>query len=403
MKKLMLIVVVLMMAAPLYAENEIRFSFVDNWDGTCTVTYDVNDVSADPCDPPPVRPVAMGLTVDVTGGSPITSVVCADETDFMEIFMDSAYDMEDPCGDPCTSYAYGAGQPIAIVDAPGEAQLAAPWDPCDPCTVTANDGALFAISMGGLGGELAKTKDPPRHGSIIISSDGGSEFELYVNALRGGIIGEDGDPMVPLGLDVEPAKNGQGNGKISECYKDSDRKFPKPFTPFVDPETTSWYNSGKPVSWCFPRQCHGDADGRAEGNPWTGFYRVDNKDLNVVGMGWFTVGSPATPNYDPPFGTGVNNKIHPGTGRKGTAADFGHDKLGNQWTGYYRIDNGDLNEMGTYFLVNDPPFTQGGKTAPAADCWDGPTTEIHPCTGQPGTYDPVVDEASFPAGICYGL
>ena len=378
MKKLMLIVVVLMMAAPLYAENEIRFSFVDNWDGTCTVTYDVNDVSADPCDPPPVRPVAMGLTVDVTGGSPITSVVCADETDFMEIFMDSAYDMEDPCGDPCTSYAYGAGQPIAIVDAPGEAQLAAPWDPCDPCTVTANDGALFAISMGGLGGELAKTKDPPRHGSIIISSDGGSEFELYVNALRGGVIGEDGDPMVVLGLDAGPAKNGQGKGKISECYGAADKRQ-KQGVPVGT--GTTWYNSGKPVCWCYPRQCHGDADGKSVGGTFPGYQFVQYDDLNIMSLAWLVKDKPKDP-------VGVVGVVHPASGRKLVCADFKHNKVGGVFPGYQRVEYSDLNEMSLYWLGFDPP--KDGKnvppiTYPANDCLGG-SIEIHSKTGQPGTY-----------------
>jgi hypothetical protein len=86
MKKLMLIAVVLMMAAPLYAEREIKFTLTGGWDGTATIAWDVNDLD--------VAPVAMGLTIEVVAGNPIKEVACEDESDFMEIYMDAAYSEE---------------------------------------------------------------------------------------------------------------------------------------------------------------------------------------------------------------------------------------------------------------------------------------------------------------------
>jgi len=296
MKKLLLIVVVLLMAAPMYAENEIKFSFVDNWNGTCTITYDVNEVAADPCDDPPVRPVAMGLTLEVVSGNPIKDVACEDENDFMEIFMDAAYSMEiDPC-DPC-GYTYGAGTPIAKVDAPGETDLV-------------TDGSLFAISMGGLGGELAKTKEPPRHGTITLSADTGAtetDVKVYLNSLRGGIIGEDGEPMVAIGLADEPAKNGwaRGHVKINECYRESDA-------------VPDWYNVGKPACWCYARQCRGDATGLIEGNALKGFFYVGGSDLITFAANWLVKEPPKGPGVPVCVWTQGTVEIDPRTGQPGS-------------------------------------------------------------------------------------
>jgi len=388
MKKLLLIVVVLLMAAPLYAENEIRFSFVDNWDGSCTITYDVNEVAADPCDDPPVRPVAMGLTVEVTSGAPITSVILEDNDPcgFFEIFMDAAYSMElDPC-DPC-GYQYGAGTAIAFFDVPGEAVLALPWDPEDPCTVTANDGMKFAISMGGLGGETdPDQKSPPTSGSITLTSDGGSEFKLYVNAVRGGIIGEDGEPMVVLGLDDGGAK--KPKKKISECYNEVDKRRKNPTPPAG--KGTSWYNSGKPVCWCFPRQCHGDADGFKVGTP-LGYKWVETSDGDIVSQAWFVKegGNQSLPDYI--------NVVHAASGRELTCGDAMHNIVGNP-LGYKRVENSDGDEISAHWMCKEDATgttgTAGVKkpnqptlTLALPDCIPN-STMIHPCTGQPddGTF-----------------
>lgn len=257
MKKLLLIVVVLLMAAP-FAQGEIAFTFTNNGNGSCTITYDVNDVYDGQ------RPVAMGLLVEVTSGTPITEADISDPGGFFEIFMDAAYSIEsDPC-DPC-GYQYGDGTPIA--------------DPCGPGEVSLPR-MRFSISMGGLGGENdPDQKSPPTSGTITLWSEpqdpcqGGSEggeteFTVGLDNLRGGIIGDDGEPMVVLGLHDGPAKQGGPPDKISECVKWGAPFYNiwsgkgNPGAPSPPPGSAYWQ---KPQCFCYKRHCRGDSTGDRDG------------------------------------------------------------------------------------------------------------------------------------------
>ena len=253
MKKLMLILMVLGMAAPLYAAGRIQFSVTDNGNGSCTIVYDANSTFD-------IAPVAMGLTVKVTGGNPIKSVALEDETDFMEIYMDAAYSMEDPCGDPCTSYTYGAGDAIA--------------DPCGPGQVDlVTHGNHFVLSFGGLGGELEKTKSPPMSGSITLYADtqeapagkgGVVTGTIKLDARRGGVIGEDGEAM-ETNLD-DPAKAGPMAFTISECILRDSPSYAD-WSGYGIPGASGIGTAGwmKPQCWCFKKHCNGDSNGRRNG------------------------------------------------------------------------------------------------------------------------------------------
>jgi len=225
MKKLLLILVVAAISAPLYAAGGITFVATDNTDGTCTVTF----TATDPCIPP----VAMGLNVKVDGDSDPCHLITAVDgmNSFFEIYMDYAYD------DPC-SYTYGAGNPVADPCAAGSASLPS---------------YNFCISMGGLGGETDPDEKPaPTSGTAFVLTAGNLTDPcdpvtgtISLNALRGGVIGTDTEPMttnltIPFTISYVPE---------TECMA------------ATHPDYAAWDAAGKPDCWCYEYQCRGDADG----------------------------------------------------------------------------------------------------------------------------------------------
>ena len=253
MKKLLLILVIVAMAAPLYAAGRVQFYATDNGNGTCSITFDANDVIG-------VVPVAMGLDVKVNGSDPCHAITAVSGMDsFFEIFMDHAYD------DPC-AYTYGAGDPVADPCAAGKASLPSHH---------------FCVSMGGLGGETDPCeKAAPDNGVAFVLTAGNLQVgpdpcnpdqvtgHIKINALRGGVIGKDTDPMetnlvpVHLPFTITPQL---------KCY------------PSDAPGYQTWLDYGEPDCWCYQFNCRGDTDD-------TGTGRGDNKmwvvlaDLTLLGQ-----------------------------------------------------------------------------------------------------------------------
>ncbi|MFA5251547.1 MAG: PASTA domain-containing protein, partial [Phycisphaerae bacterium] len=93
---------------------------------------------------------------------------------------------------------------------------------------------------------------------------------------------------------------------------------------------TQWVNAGKPKCWCYPRQCKGDADGKAEtkNNYW-----VANGDLAILKSGWQKVNGP------------VGNAA---------CADFDHKV---ETKNNYRVSNGDLAILKSYWQKVNGPAT----------------------------------------------
>ncbi len=241
MKKLLLILVVAAISAPLYAAGGITFVATDNTDGTCTVTF----TATDPCIPP----VAMGLNVKVNGDSDPCHLITAVDgmNSFFEIYMDYAYD------DPC-SYTYGAGNPVADPCAAGSASLPS---------------YNFCISMGGLGGETDPDEKPaPTSGTAFVLTAGNLTDPcdpvtgtISLNALRGGVIGTDTEPMttnltIPFTISYVPE---------TECMA------------ATNPDYATWVAEGSPSCWCYERQCNGDAKGDTQ----FGLWPVYSNDLTV--------------------------------------------------------------------------------------------------------------------------
>jgi hypothetical protein len=358
MKKLLLILVVLAVAAPCVA-GTITFDAVDNSNGTCTLTYYVTGAGS-------VPPVAMGLLV--TANKNITAVTDIDE--FFEIYMDAAYSM-----DPC--YTYGDGTPIADPDGPGE--IALPQ-------------MKFVISMGGLGGETKPKTKFPKTGSkqdpatlCVLHSDtqppnlGSTTGTITICPLRGGVIDEDGEVMDP---------NSEGspgalalNFTISECmpYNATTVDFGLNDRP-VDRATTTyaeWVAVGKPKCWCYQAQCRGNADGITDGGTKAGYYHVGPDDFNLIVQAWDTM---ATPKYwvkEPPFGPGIATRSYTrmdiGVTYPAMCANFNRTKDGGTKAGYYYVGPDDFNRIVAAwdttatpkYWMKEPTF---GPGIPTNDC-----------------------------------
>jgi hypothetical protein len=124
------------------------------------------------------------------------------------------------------------------------------------------------------------------------------------------------------------------------------------------PEYAQWNNLGRPWCWCYPRQCHADADGLWGGNSKSGWYDVGPADLNVLISAWMV--------KEPPFGPGIASIP------SGICADFNHDVGGSSKSGYFRVGPADLNVLMDYWLVkydsddrSGVPSDCGGRVEPA--------------------------------------
>ncbi|MBN2271624.1 MAG: hypothetical protein JXN61_13480 [Sedimentisphaerales bacterium] len=99
------------------------------------------------------------------------------------------------------------------------------------------------------------------------------------------------------------------------------------YIPSCHPDYDEWLDVGEPVSWCYPRQCHGDADGLKllDPNCPVGPFWVQQNDLDILLAGWHQPYS-GDPDEDPWI-----------------AADFDHEDEGGPKTGYFRVLYNDLN------------------------------------------------------------
>jgi hypothetical protein len=199
-------------------------------------------------------------------------------------------------------------------------------DPCDP-------GAL-----GGLGTDALyyPTEDnspnaPGTSGTLCrLTLSTTANVTVSLNEVRGGVVLT--DPDVPATVDMLQAS-------AMTVTTDSDLLAPS------HPDYAEWVAVGKPPCWAYPRQCHGDADGLAEGNASTGFSYVGPQDLNVLVAAWQV--------KEPPFGPGI------GSIENGICADFARDKEGNEATGFYRVGTTDLNRLVANWLVKEAPNGPG--------------------------------------------
>jgi hypothetical protein len=182
-----------------------------------------------------------------------------------------------------------------------------------PVAPASHPDALGAIPGPGITielGSLYDTAAPQKTGTLCVITLDENVTEVCVegNAIRGNVVMEDTAEMIPAQV-----CNDERPGDEPECFDSGHPKY------------AEWLNVGKPTSWCYKYQCYGDADGKRNGNPLTGYARVKEEDLNILVSGW------KVPGY-------VDEATHPWI-----AADFNRTRDGNPLTGYARVKEQDLN------------------------------------------------------------
>jgi hypothetical protein len=260
MKKLLFILAIIAMTTPMMAQT-VDFVVTDLGDGQVQIGYTNNGV------PAADLPVGIALKVECTGCE-VSGLVSYDQAEF-PAYIDYAY-TEETSGDGYDPL--GEGQPLAKEEnAPGRLDLAAdlPATTVYVCMGRVQDGVAgpnpgpgTVVNLVTL--QLADTTESG-DGLVSVSEDLSS---------RGGVVGG-GDPFA-TNLPVE-------NVEIiftTICY------------PACKPDYQTFLDVGSPDCWCFPRQCHGDADNQLEGlaKKWA----VGALDVGIMVSAWKIV-EPALP------------------------------------------------------------------------------------------------------------
>jgi hypothetical protein len=205
-------------------------------------------------------------------------------------------------------------------------------DPCDP-------GALGGLGTDGITIEMGAlyypTDDnspnaPPNQGQLFkLALSEPASVTVTLNEIRGGVVLT--NPDVAAAVDLSQA-TGIAIDEGSDVF------------PPTHPKYDEWVAVGKPDCWAYPRQCRGDADGRAIAGK-TGTYYVGTDDLNILMAAWQV--------REQPFGPGIASI------ENGICADFARDQEGSSKTGYYRVGTNDLNILVENWLVKEAPDGPG--------------------------------------------
>jgi len=196
-------------------------------------------------------------------------------------------------------------------------------------------GNYITVELGSL---YKDANAPPDTGTLFklhCALTGDANMCVKLNATRGNVVKEDA---------TEAAVTLPGTGgcfKVAGAVDCLDAG---------DPGYAQWLTIGKPNCWCYPRQCHGDAEGKSQGSTKTGIYWVGENDLNIFSVAWKVL--------EPPKGSGIASVAN------GICADFARDQQGSTKTGIYRVGENDLTQFSTWWKKLEPPKGSGVP----ADC-----------------------------------
>ena len=212
MKRMLAVLVVLLLTAPVLADPSISCSFVDN---VATISYS----GVDPCN----LIVALGLDITADGAN-ITNVGGWDpnEDDYW------VYPGSISIADGNVS-AYGT--PVAAANSPG----------FNAAGTTIEMGALWNV------GEGIPAPNAPSGDLFTVTVDGYCTLYVTGNTTRGGVVLEGGS-TVPVDSNCVY--------ELTECMM------------ATHPDYNDWVEVGKPDCWCYKRQCRGDATGTPVGIFW---------------------------------------------------------------------------------------------------------------------------------------
>jgi hypothetical protein len=297
MKKITFALILALLTSPVWAD--VSISVVDLGDGKAAIEYSGTER---------VRAFALDIMVDIGIIEEITDFAVGDDNNGYGIFPAnfSRHITVDPTTGEVSDWAIEGYTPVADADDPG---------------------ALGGLGTNGITiemGSLYDTKAPPLTGRLCVITVGEAcNVTVTLNATRGNVVLEDateaivdlaGATLVPVGAAVA-------------------------LSSMVAPQDQEWLSVGQPACWLNARQCHGDADGQAQGPE---SFWVSTGDLDILIAAW-------NKTYEEIGGLSIN-------GVPLICADFDHASQGSK---KFRVSTNDLDIL----IAN---WQLAGQ--PAADC-----------------------------------
>lgn len=243
MKKIIFTLVLVMLAAPAWAE--ISITATDMGDGVVGIDYSGSERA---------RAFALDIIVDAGAITAISDFAIGDDNNGYGIFPAnfSRFINVDPETGEVVDWTADGYTPIANPDDPG---------------------ALGGLGSNGITielGSLYTTNAPPMQGRLCtVTCSQPCKITVTTNAIRGNVVLENGSEAEVNLSGATEVQVGEGN-----------------ISTFSGLNASQWELVGRPDCWLTsvnPRQCHGDADGQSQSQ---NDYWVSTNDLDILIAAW---------------------------------------------------------------------------------------------------------------------